>query len=120
MTCKKCNRLMPDNMMACPACTDRANRAALRTYQLHPLRKVAEGGARLVTRHMRGGRHIQMFAWNKDAEQYTFCGEAVDPAHRRGSLTLDELVDAAERGTVCEKCHLQVGDLMVEALPCSA
>jgi hypothetical protein len=99
----------------CYHCIEERSRKATREFQLHPLRKVAAGDARLTTRSINGVRHIQMFG-----ADLTFCFEKVESQNRKASLNLDELVEAAGEGRVCEKCHLAVGQLIVEALPCSA
>jgi hypothetical protein len=120
MTCKKCNRPIPDTDLACPACLAASNLAALLAYQLHPLQAVAKDTASLTTRLIRGTRHVQMFNLNRNVDQYTFCGERIEDGHKRGTMTLDDFVDAAERGLVCERCNVTLGDLMVKGQACSA
>lgn len=129
MICAKCGTFY--EQIVCPKCTERAGREALRIYQLNPLRQIARGRAKLLTRDMNGTRHIQMFGADR-----TYCYLPIEAHHRRGTIALDALNAAAARwaaiypGMVrgvpgreerfCSKCHEEVKRLVAEACTCSA
>jgi hypothetical protein len=113
MICANCKRPVPDLMVACPACTQERNRAAMRERQYHPLRQVGQGQASLTTRAISGIRHVQMFGGD-----VTFCGEVLHSGNRRAWINLNDYAELEDR--ICPKCRAEVNALMLEALKCSA
>ena len=111
MTCEVCRYPIPDQMLACPRCTEEKGKKALRDYQLAPLRKIFEGEGEFTTRSISNQRHVQMFG-----AELAFCGVPVSGRDKKGRLAWNE--DAAK--AMCRQCHEQIEILMERACRTSA
>lgn len=120
MKCHVCRHDIPGTLLSCPACAERRSVAAMRVYQRHPLRLVAENRGVFTTRMITGGnmspvKHVQMFAAGNTR---TFCGEVVESFHRRGTQSFESYNDAAS--TICTACRSVIAEILAEATTCSA
>jgi|SRR5215475_517257 len=88
MKCKKCGANIPDDHVACPACTMAKSRQAYLEYQKHYLPRVIEGKAVLrITRQGDRPWHLVLVG----DPYHAYCGEPVSPAWSQRREHLDEL-----------------------------
>jgi hypothetical protein len=106
--CPECATQVPDKLIVCPYCCARRSRAAMRTLQMEPLRKVKAKTADLTIRMFQNKRHIQLFG----AEQ-TFCGLMVNHRDKKSYATWEPI-------DVCLTCRLEVAKIMEEVCQPSA
>ncbi len=112
MICRSCNNPIPNEMIACPRCTEENSRKAVREYQLWPLRKVYTGEGELTTRAVAGKRHVQMFGDMSRA----FCGTPVSVRDKKGRIAWTE----DDLNLICTGCRLELIRLMERACRASA
>lgn len=105
--CPKCKQLIPDPLLACVACAQRASEIEVRRQQIIPLQMVASGKADLLLRGNGGVRHVKLFGVDQ-----TFCGRIVERRGWRGGR-LDYRLSTLEG--ICPACRDAVELAMKEA-----
>jgi hypothetical protein len=106
MICLTCGLVISGDYLSCPKCTEQRSAVALHAYQMAPLRQVVAGEAELVTRAIKGIRHVQMFGGER-----TFCGLPVSQHYRRGYIPYDPI----EFNRICADCRSALVSAMEEA-----
>lgn len=107
MFCNRCRNPIPDNLLACPVCTDRDGDQTLMKHQLAFLERVAHGDWRLVTyRNPDGKQHIRLFGSDRG-----YCGE---PLTMQRKLRKEIQYTPDDLANVCAACRISVRKLMEE------
>ena len=101
MICSKCHSLVPDNMLTCPACVNRANEALIERLQGEGLLRYARGELGLMTRVVAGVRHIKLYGLDKlYGLELAFCRVDLSRARHSGKP-----LDHGDADTLNRCCH---------------